>query len=498
MTKVHNKLNLRTGMVRLIGIAMLLTLILLPEQAQAQWPPFKFRLTPSYENGQITYQIRFSSEVEWPMTDIALKIPLPRGTRFLEASAPPWTHVEFDGAEVTFFTSYLSRPLKNISFVVEVTDPTMTVFSTHAWIAWKGDQAGDYLTEEVSLDITRPTLDWEEPTRSRVQLEAKATVADGMITYALYPTNVTNQRIWDLKVNMALPEGTTFVSADAPAPFVAGFDGQTVSFSAIELESQVEVGPLNFKVSTEGVTAPFLVTHAWANWKNVGRRVGLRVAAQEGTRSGDIVVQPNTIQQVVSDKIGDVPFANYDLTSLALQEEGAVLKVSFYTAGSLGLVGEPLQYIFYIDSDCRADTGGPRKEYGLEYRVRYKHDKGQADLSRWEEAKEAEAGAEVETKGSWRKVGSIEDVSSPVDGQMVTIRVPNDLLDLGQQFCWLVETKFTTKVFATSLPKDWMPDDKDLRLTQYDVLGPAPEASTAQQLTDTPIYYGNNPEISSP
>lgn len=491
MTKVYNKLNLRACMTRLIGFALLLTLILLPEQAHAQWPPFKFGLIPSYESDQITYQIRFSSEVEWPMSDVALKIPLPRGTRFLEASAPPWTQVEFDGKEVTFFTSFLARTLKDTFFVVEVTDPVMTVFTTHAWIAWQGDQPGDYLTEEVSLDITQPALPWEKPARSRVRLEAKATVADGMITYALYPTNVTKQRIWDLKVNVPLPEGTTFVSAEAPAPFVAGFDGREVSFSVVELVSQAEVGPLTFKVSTEDVTAPFVVTYAWASWKNVGRKVGQSLVAQEGTRSGDIVVQPHPVQQVVSDRLGDVPFSNYDLTSLALQEEGSALKVSFYTAGSLGPMDEPLQYIFYIDSDCRADTGGPRKGLGLEYRMRYKHDKGQADLSRWESANGAEAGAEIEVKGSWHKVGLIEDVSGPVDGQMVTMRIPYDLLDLGQQFCWLVEAHSKSKVFATSLPKDWMLDDKDLRLTQYDVLGPAPVAST-EPLTSTPVYYGNN------
>ena len=479
--KVSNKLNLRTSMVRLIGFAILLTLILSPKQANAQWPPFKFRLTPSYENDQITYQIRFSRQVEWPMTDVAIKIPLPQGVRFLEADAPAWTEVKFDGAEVTFFASVLPRTLKDAFFVVEVTDPAATVFTTHAWIAWKGDQPGDYLTEETSFDITQPALDWEEPASSRVQLEARATVAEGMITYALYPTNVTKKRIWDLTVNMPLPEGATFVSAEAPAPFVANFDGQQVSFSAIELESQAKVEPLMVKVSTEGVTTPLLVTSAWASWKNVGKQVGQSVAAQEGTESGDLIVQPHTVQQVVSDAVGDVPFSKYDLTSLALQQEAAALKVTFYMTGSLGPADEPLQYILYIDSDCRADTGALKKGYGVEYRVRYRHEKGQADLSRWEEAVGQEAGAEVETTGSWNKVGVLEDVSVPVDGQVVTIRVPYNLLDLGQQFCWLVEAKARTQALATNPPKDWMPNEKDLRLTQYVALPPALEAAAASR-----------------
>lgn len=483
--KVYNKLNLRACMARLIGFAMLLLLMFSPEQAYAQWPPFKFRLIPSYENGRITYQVRFSSEVEWPMTDVALKIPIPQGTRFLEASAPPTTQATFDGAEVTFFTSALSRTLNNTSFVVEVTDPAMTVFTTHAWIGWQGEQSGDFLTEEMSFDITRPVLPWEEPARSRVELEAKAVVTDGMITYAIYPTNVTRDRIWDLMVSVPLPEGTTFISAEAPAAFVAGFDGQTVSFSTIELVSQAEVGPLSFKVSTEGVTTPSLVTYASASWKNVGKKVGQSLPAQETTRSGDIIVQPNTLQQVVSDPVGDVPFPNYDLTSLALQEEGGALKVSFHTAGSLGQVAEPLHYILYIDSDCQADTGSPRKEYGLEYRVRYRHEKGQADLYRWEKATGAatgveEAGADIETTGSWKRVGTIEDVSAPADGQIVTVRVPYSLLDLGPQFCWLVEAKSSTRAFTTSPPKEWLPEEKDLRLTQYEALSPVAEASTGQ------------------
>jgi hypothetical protein len=58
-----------------------------------------------------------------------------RRPAFLEANAQPTTSVDFDGAEVTFFTPDLYRPIRTAFFVVEVTDPTMTVFTTHAWIA---------------------------------------------------------------------------------------------------------------------------------------------------------------------------------------------------------------------------------------------------------------------------------------------------------------------------------------------------------------------------
>lgn len=48
---------------------------------------------------------------------------------------------------------------------------------------------------------------------SSLQLEARATVADDVITYTIYPTRIDGRRMWDLKINVAIPEGTTFLSA---------------------------------------------------------------------------------------------------------------------------------------------------------------------------------------------------------------------------------------------------------------------------------------------
>jgi hypothetical protein len=110
----------------------------MPERAYAEWPPFKFRLKPSHNNGHITYQVNFTSEVDGLMNDIILKIPLPAGTRFVEAGAEPSIQVDFDGSEVTFFTAAAQR-IREAYFTVEVTDPTTTVFTTHAWLAWKGN-----------------------------------------------------------------------------------------------------------------------------------------------------------------------------------------------------------------------------------------------------------------------------------------------------------------------------------------------------------------------
>jgi hypothetical protein len=442
----------KTWLILLTTIVLLLLLISAPEQAHAQWPPFWFSLTPSYEDGRITYNSTFSSRVDWTITNVTFKIPLPEGTRFLEANAQATTSVDFDGAEVTFFTSVIHRPIRDASFVVEVTDPTMAVFTTHAWISWEGDQPGDYLTGEVSLDITQQPLIWEAPARSRLQLEAGATVANEVITYDIYPQNVGG-RMQDVKINISLPEQTNFLSAEAQPPFVASFDGQEVSFFALELERGAEVGPLNIKVSTKEVTSPFVVTHAWATWKNVGWSVGRSIAAQEETRSGDIIAQPFIFQRVVSDQGGDVPFSNYDLTSITLQEEGPALKIIFHTAGNLGSVDEPLEFILYIDKDCRADTGQRRSLRGVEYWVRYRHDRGQADINFWDQE-----------KGRWTQATEVKSLASE---KMIAVWVPYDLIEIDKQFCWIGQSRNRTNVFNLTPPTEQVPNSNDLRLTQY-------------------------------
>lgn len=434
--KVHYNLNL------LIGIALLLTLIPAPERVYAQWPPFSFSLTPLYEEGKITYNIKFRDRVNWVMTDVTFKIPLPEGTRFLEASAPPLTSVDFDGAEVTFFTPDLYRSIKTAFFVVEVTDPMMTVFTTHAWISWQGDQPGDYLTKDVSIDITKQPLNWEAPAESRLQLEASAMAADDVITYTIYPKNVGGLRMWDLRINAPIPEGTTFLSTEAPPSFITSFHGQEVSFSTVELEQWAEVGPLKFQVSVERVMAPFVVTHAWATWKNVGRKVGKSIVIQEETRSGDIIVQPHVSQWVVSDVMGDVPLSNYDITDIVLQDDGPSLRIMFHTAGDLGSAGEPLEYRFYIDSDCRQDTGKWIRYRGLDYRIWYSHRKGRATIYSWDDI-----------EGKWRTIGSVK-MNTPVGGKIVIMWVPYDLIENNRQFCWFGEALNVTQEFSSGLPHD--------------------------------------------
>ena len=145
------------------GIILLFSLTLMPEPAQAQWPPLKFRLSSVYADGNITYTLNLSKKFDGPMADLLIKIPLPPGTRFLEAGGPTGTDATFDGAEVTFFTPTLHKPLKDAYFIVAVDDPARTEFSTHAWLSWKGDIAGDFLTRPHTIDITRTPLLWEKP-----------------------------------------------------------------------------------------------------------------------------------------------------------------------------------------------------------------------------------------------------------------------------------------------------------------------------------------------
>jgi hypothetical protein len=381
------------------------------------------------------------------MADVVFKIPLPEGTRFLEAKAPDTTGTDFDGVEVTFFTPVLQRSPKDISFTVEVTNPSQTKFTTHAWIAWKGEQPGDFLTGDFIFDITKTPLDWEKP-RSRLRLEAGATVSDDVVTYVIYPKNIGGRRMWDLSIALPLPEGATFISAEASPPFEAGFDGQQVNFSILELPKRTNVEPLRAHVSTAGVTAPLLTTQALASWTNVGRNV-----EQKGyTKTGDIIVQPSTPQEVVADATGDTPFPEYDLTSVAFQEEPHLLKMTFYTAGEVGPVGQPVEHFFYIDSDCNRDTGKPRGNRGAEYWLRYRHQNGKGYIYTWDPVAE-----------SWANRRTIGEF--PSSGNMIFGWLPYGSIDNVRQFCWLTAVWNRTDAYYPNPPIEWV--GREPRLTQF-------------------------------
>jgi len=443
------KLKYNSGLVSLM---FLLILALTPVLARAQqWPPFKFRLDSIYENGKITYQVKFSRQVDWTMTDVLFKIPMPAGTRFVEAGAPPTTTFNFDGTDITFSTPVLNGSLKDTSFVVEVTDPARTEFTTHAWISWQGEQPGELLTDDASIDITRTPLTWEKPSSSRLRLETSASVSGDVITYTFYPVNVGGRRMWDLAISVPLPEGTTFLSAEAPPSFASGFDGRSAVFSTLELARNSKIEPLRLQVSAAGVTTPFVVAQAWASWTNVGRNV----PQYEQTKTGDIIVQPHTNQQVFVDNVGDTPFSSYDLTSLAFQEDGSALKTTFFTADALGPIGNPVELLLYIDSDCNAATGKPRGNRGAEYWIRYRHQDGLAYLYSWNE-----------TQTQWANRRSID--AYPTEINLATVWVPGNLIENDQQFCWIAVAWNKTEAYHPSPPVDWL-GIIDARLTQRTV-----------------------------
>jgi hypothetical protein len=429
------------------GILAIAMMVATPGETKAQWPPFSFDLDSAYQDGKIVYNIRFSKKVDGPLADVVFKIPLPEGTRFVEAGAPPTTGVDFDGAEITFLSPVLHRTLQDAYFVVEVVDADRAEFTTHAWIAWKGDLPGDYLTGDYSIDINRAPLAWQKP-RSRLRLEAGAIVNGEVATYLLYPKNVGGRRLWDLNILVPLPAGTTFLSAEAPPPFEAGFDGQQAVFSVLELERNVDVEPLQVKVSTAGVTEPFLTTRAQATWINAGRNV----ESLEGTETGEIIVQPNTNQIVASDVISDTPIANYDLTGVSFQEDATTLGVTFFTAGDKGPVGGPLEQFLYIDSDCDQSSGRQRGNRGAEYWIRYRHQNGRGYIYDWDSGGD-----------TWTNRRTL--VANPVTGRLATVWIPKDYIEVDGQLCWLALSINRTAAYHPNPPVDWI--GREPRLTQF-------------------------------
>jgi hypothetical protein len=442
------------------GIILCLLLLLRPGQAQAQWPPFTFKLTPVYDQGRITYNLRFSREPEFEghMTNVRINVPVPEGTRFVEGHSATFTTVNFDGKEVSFFTAgFPGRSIPNMSFTVEVTDQAKKVFATHAWIAWEGDHPGNFLTDEFESDITKPLLNWQSPPASRLELGVTAEVEDDVVTYSIYTRNVSSVRMWDLHVTFPIPAGATFLSVEAPSEYSSGQTDQQVVFSAIELAKEVDLPPLKVKVSTTGLADTPLQTQVWASWKNAGRRVGTTIPTEETTETGEIIVQPRSGQQVVADQAGDVPLASYDLTSIAFQEvilpetDQTALKMVLYTVGNVRLDAKAMSYYVYIDQDCNTETGQPRSFLGAEYMVRYQHHNGKAEIRSWQAA---------DTK--WTKTASVL-VDAPDTGNSITLWIPSRLLSNPADFCWRAQARVNLNT-TPGPPSDYLLQDGNIHM----------------------------------
>jgi hypothetical protein len=456
----------------IIKLALFLLIIglIVPQATQAQWPPFRFELIPSHESGKLTYRVEFRNRTDWLMTNLTLKLPLPEGTRFLEAHSTPDIEVGFDGKEITVFMAVVDRQLEqaDVSIILEITDPAATIFTGHPWITWQGKQPGDFLPDPVSIDITRTAIDWAAPTSSRLQLSMSATVANNVITYYIFTRNVGG-RMWDLKVNVPVPAGTTFLAAEPAPDFVANYDGHEVSFFTLEIPRGKRMPPLVLKVERDPASSSLIKTRAWATWKNTGRRVGLTTAAQEEFTGGDLVVSPFGSPYVAADSVGDVFMANYDITSVGLEEvmlpdDELGLKANFFLAGPLDAPGLPLRYSLYLDNDCNNATGERRGDLGVEYWIKYKHDTADSNLSTWN--------AETET---WDRVKSVRTpLRIGAEGQLLTFWIPYRALQDGRQFCWFAEARNLSKEFENP-PIEVVPGDNSLLSSHYQLVEPAVE-----------------------
>ena len=407
---------------------LLLTVLLTPGRVHAEWPPFRFDLIPSHEDGKVSYAIGFYTDVDWMMADLTFKILVPPGTRFLRAVADPGIEVDLDGEEVTVFATIIDGNIPDVRLEFEVTDETATVITAHAWISWKGDHPGDYLTDDVSIDLTGKPLKWEEPWTSFLDLSASAVVEDDVVTYSIYPSNDGWLRMWDLKINVPLPEGTTFLSAEAPAPFVTDFDGREISFFTLELAEGVDVDPLRFKVSTQGMTDGFAVTRVYAFWKNEGWGVGTLYAVEGQVSTGNLTIRPGVTQMVVADVPDDVPLPHTDLTSVAFAPEVNALEVIFSTVGDPVKEKDPTDFSLYIDADCNPDTGDPIEGFGIEYRAGVEPIQEESYFEVWD------------TQASdWRFVMPIRG-HKPAAENNIHMWIPLDALSVNGPLCWVAET----------------------------------------------------------
>jgi hypothetical protein len=260
--------------------------------------------------------------------------------------------------------------------------------------------------------------------------------------------------MWDLNITLPLPPGATFISAEAPPHFEAGFDGQQAIFKILELERRVNEGPLQVKVSTAGITDTLISTRASAWWTNVGRNV----EPQGATETGNIVVQPGIDQQVAADSIGDAPFSNYDLTSVAVAPDETSIKVTFFADEDMGPVGQPLEHFLYLDQDCNVDTGKIRGNRGVEYWVRYRHQNGGGYIYTWN--------AESQ---SWENRQRIESFTA--GGPAATVWIPQSIVgNITNNFCWMAVSRNLTEEYHPGPPVDWVGSDS--RLSSYQIAIP--------------------------
>ncbi len=369
---------------------------------------------------------------------------------------------------------------------------------------WVYEQA---YAQQTPLPVKQP-LQWKAPSASQVTLEAGATITDDIVTYTIYPVNRSNLPVLDLRIVVPLPTGANFLVAGAPASFVAGFNGRAVSFFTSELSDRGAAPLLRFQISVKDVTTPSLTTQISVTWQYVQTNLGQSIFAQGETKGAPLVIEPHVAQQVVVDMTGDVPFTNYDLTGVVMQQDQGNLKITLDTAGPVGPVGTGHnEYNVYIDSDCTANTGRQRGAFGFDYRVRYQHDKGVASLNIWDTKTGITDTATITDTnaittsdpstnsgkiGTWHIIGSLSAISPPT-GQSVTVWVPRALLADNKPFCWSADAQNRSTDFEPRPPADNLPESNDKQLiTQYNAEKMVNKIVISDPITETIGYTNNN------
>ncbi|MCB9107524.1 MAG: PD40 domain-containing protein, partial [Anaerolineales bacterium] len=224
-----------------------------------------------------------------------------------------------------------------------------------------------------------------------------------------------------------------------------------------------DVGALEVKISDVSQEARL---YTWATWKNSSERVGINEVAQEETRTPDLIFQLDSAEKVRTDATGDVPFSNYDITNVAFKDFTSAFKVTFYTLEDMGPVGsgDYLDLRLYIDRDCNVETGQIVNGIGSDFYIRYRHDRGQAQIRSWDENEE-----------TWQSVTAQLQVENLLGDKRVGVWVPYDILNLEneKQFCWRALSRNYREEFASGLPTDYVTPPSVLTLAPSGELPPA-------------------------
>ncbi len=455
--------------------------------AQTETFPFWFDLIPTLADGRITVRIDISNRADWRIDDVTITVPIPPGTRFDAAQVLPVNRVSVTDGAVTIRLADVYNYAGGNSFTLAITDPHQTVFPLSATVHWNGERPGSETIALQPFDITRAPLGWQ-PAAPRLQLQAKAvTTADGTLTLSIFPKATDkNFRMWDVRISVPVPDGLTFVSADAPQPFSAGFDGQTVVFSAIELPRLVDFPPLAATFTLKKPAAT-IAARIWAQWTN-GPRDPVHLGnfsvqyvdtgvseplppATEMFALDATIAAPNIPQLTVFDRTGDVPFAPYDLQAVSFYQYENGTKLVFRTAEN---PAASVEFSLYIDGDCDPNTGAAVHGLGAEYRLNFPAHATRATIVPWHAA-----------AGDWDWDAGAEQ-SAGVQENVVTIAFPYNAVSAGQPFCWVVSGKDTTTDYFPDPPLDWIPDEAAPDLSRYQLAPPM--FSGAQGKIAVPLF----------